>query len=366
MGFRFRKSFNLGLGFKVNLSKSGIGYSWGFPGYRITKTANGRTRKTYSIPGTGIGYVDEKSNKTQSRQTNSITNEQKQNHKKNDTCTIYDENKFSDVQDIESAKMKNFQPAEYKDFLRKISFNFFIKYFTFFLFLGLFITYLVYKSSSVWIFLGSLISLLSFIILKIFARIKIEYDFEDESETAYQEYVDVWKELKKSNRVWQISRKAKVVDTKNMYGAKDAIERNKLKISFRLPWYLKSNISAPVLYFKKVTLILLPDKVLIISKFRAGAVNQKNVNMRFYNDGFIEDEAKPKDSEIITQQWLHPNKSGGPDQRYRDNRQLPVYRYSYVDINSPEGINELVMVTNTKISERLSSFYQKYIESLNL
>lgn len=50
MGLRFRKSINLGGGFRINLSKSGVGYSWGVKGYRVTKTASGRTRKTYSIP----------------------------------------------------------------------------------------------------------------------------------------------------------------------------------------------------------------------------------------------------------------------------------------------------------------------------
>ena len=54
MGFRYRKSINLGGGFRINLSKSGVGYSWGTKGYRITKTASGKTRSTYSIPGTGI------------------------------------------------------------------------------------------------------------------------------------------------------------------------------------------------------------------------------------------------------------------------------------------------------------------------
>ena len=37
MGFRYRKSINLGGGFRINLSKSGIGYSWGVRGYRVTK-----------------------------------------------------------------------------------------------------------------------------------------------------------------------------------------------------------------------------------------------------------------------------------------------------------------------------------------
>ncbi len=57
MGFRFRKSIDvLGL-FRINFSKSGISFSYGLPGYRVTKMANGKTRKTVSIPGTGISHV---------------------------------------------------------------------------------------------------------------------------------------------------------------------------------------------------------------------------------------------------------------------------------------------------------------------
>ncbi len=59
MGLRYRKSINLGGGFRINLSKSGVGYSWGVKGYRITKTAKGTIRRTASIPGTGISYVHE-------------------------------------------------------------------------------------------------------------------------------------------------------------------------------------------------------------------------------------------------------------------------------------------------------------------
>ena len=70
MGFRYRKSINLGGGFRINLSKSGVGYSWGVKGYRVTKTAKGTTRKTASIPGTGISYVQETGkNKSRRRRT---------------------------------------------------------------------------------------------------------------------------------------------------------------------------------------------------------------------------------------------------------------------------------------------------------
>ena len=40
MGLRFRKSIKLGGGFRLNLSKSGVGYSWGTKGFRISKSVS--------------------------------------------------------------------------------------------------------------------------------------------------------------------------------------------------------------------------------------------------------------------------------------------------------------------------------------
>lgn len=59
MGFRVRKSVKLPFGMRMNFSKSGVSYSWGVKGARVTKTAKGTTRTTLSIPGTGISYVTE-------------------------------------------------------------------------------------------------------------------------------------------------------------------------------------------------------------------------------------------------------------------------------------------------------------------
>ena len=56
MGVRFRKSIKLGGGVRVNISKSGIGYSVGTKGARITKSAKGGVYGTVSAPGTGMSY----------------------------------------------------------------------------------------------------------------------------------------------------------------------------------------------------------------------------------------------------------------------------------------------------------------------
>lgn len=70
MGFKFRKSIKMGP-VRVNLSKSGVGYSVGGKGFRVTKKAGGGTRTTVGIPGTGISYSTSSSKKKTSSHSNS-------------------------------------------------------------------------------------------------------------------------------------------------------------------------------------------------------------------------------------------------------------------------------------------------------
>lgn len=62
MGRRFRKSIKLGP-LRINLSKSGVGYSVGNKFYRVTKKADGGYRTTSTLPGTGLSNVTEYSAK---------------------------------------------------------------------------------------------------------------------------------------------------------------------------------------------------------------------------------------------------------------------------------------------------------------
>lgn len=66
MGIRFRKSKNFGP-FRVNVSKSGVSYSVGTKGTRITKRADGKIQTTTSIPGTGVSNVTVYDNTTPTR-----------------------------------------------------------------------------------------------------------------------------------------------------------------------------------------------------------------------------------------------------------------------------------------------------------
>jgi hypothetical protein len=63
MGMRFRKTVDMGNGMKMTISPSGVSYSMGQSkdgiNMRVTKLANGKTRTTTTIKGTGLSYVQE-------------------------------------------------------------------------------------------------------------------------------------------------------------------------------------------------------------------------------------------------------------------------------------------------------------------
>ena len=55
MGWSYRKRLKFGP-FRINLSRSGIGTSWGIRGFTVTHSSTGRRYLTLSLPGTGLSW----------------------------------------------------------------------------------------------------------------------------------------------------------------------------------------------------------------------------------------------------------------------------------------------------------------------
>lgn len=56
MGFRFRKSFKIAPGVRVNVGKKSVGISAGVKGARVSVNSSGRKTTTVGLPGTGLSY----------------------------------------------------------------------------------------------------------------------------------------------------------------------------------------------------------------------------------------------------------------------------------------------------------------------
>lgn len=341
MGFRYRKSINLGGGFRINLSKSGVGYSWGTKGYRITKTASGKTRRTYSIPGTGLSYVSETGQNRNSQRNRSQNNAP--GYRPTTTEPAYQQ-PFGE-QRIESAEIKNFQSAEFGNITsaieRTLKMN---KWGTILLW-----CVLLAAGNPAFILLPIIGG-----VLKVMARSKgavnLEYDFDVEKEEEHDRRVGAWIILAEGAKEWQVLTETYNSNTKVHAGAGRSLNRVPCTIKKTSPYYLKTNVDLIQIKLKKEILLILPDKVFIIRGTKVGAVNYDDLQIQVSSINFVESEPVPKDAQVIGQTWQFVNKNGTPDKRYKDNRQLPICLYGVVKLRSASGINVEMHVSNIQKS----------------
>lgn len=79
MAMRFRKSVSLGKGARINVSKSGVGASFGAKGVRYSAHSSGRRTTSVGIPGTGLYHISSKGgggHKLSSRSSGGMTETQ--------------------------------------------------------------------------------------------------------------------------------------------------------------------------------------------------------------------------------------------------------------------------------------------------
>jgi hypothetical protein len=338
MGLRFRKSINLGGGFKINLSKSGIGYSFGAKGYRITKKANGGTRHTASIPGTGISYVHETGS--------AFKRHPNKNNGNGNSSQSPEETNVYDTKEISNASVKEIHSAGMEDIIdcanKSLKLN---KYST----IGLIVSALL-GFAYPFFFLITVGCFIWKIYIKKNGIVDLDYTIDDEQRAEIDARMSPLKKIASSNKIWRITQSSSVIDRKYSSGASSTIKRISCLSSRTLPFPFNSNEEAICFKSGKETLIFLPDKFFIIQSGTVGALSYSDLTSTVSGTRFVESETVPSDAKIVDRTWKYVNKSGGPDKRFSDNRQLPVCLYGELTLRSKNDcVNTVLMFSNSDI-----------------
>ena len=341
MGFRFRKSINLGGGFRINLSKSGVGYSWGVPGYRVTRTAGGKRRKTYSIPGTGLSYSETIGPR------NSGSNGGNSNSNRNNYVPQPQNNSaYAEVEhSIETADIQNFREANLdtisKTMEKTIRIN---KWGTGLLWCGL-----LACGNPVFVFLP-IIGIILKILVHRSGKVDLTYDLDPEKTEEHYRRVSAWEILQEGKKEWQILSEQHNSNTKVNAGASRSIKREKCTITKKTPFYLKTNVDVIQIKLKKETLLVMPDRFFIVRGSKVGFENYDDIYIETSSTQFVESESVPRDAQVVGHTWQYVNKNGTRDRRYSNNRQFPICLYGVVTIHSSSGINVELHVSNIQKS----------------
>jgi len=350
MGFRYRKSINLGGGFRINISKSGIGYSWGVKGYRVTKLASGGTRTTLSVPGTGLSWVE---NENKKRVNNDSIKKDKSEKDKSYAYSI--ENASAD--EIVSAKEQDFIDA----IKRYIKINNGLTILT--IVIGIVCIFVAVNATTVAGIVMFLIFLAALIYKIIYAtkyKVEADYEYDDFGGKRIEIVKHLINILQSNNKLWQINDVYTNERTRVHGGATQSLVRCGIKIINETPPFLKTNAECYFAKLKKEKIYILPDKIIIINGNKIGAIDFSDLRIKCERTRFLEKIAPP-DAEIVGETWQYVNKNGTPDKRFKNNYKLWECRYGEISFMAGSGLNVLLQCSNIKKVDEFNNVLKKLL-----
>lgn len=181
----------------------------------------------------------------------------------------------------------------------------------------------------------------------------ILYDLEPEAAAAYEKVTQTFDVMVACAAKWHVDAGGAVHDLhawKRNAGASHLVDKKPTTFGYELPRVLRSNITPPVMAVGKERLYFLPDLVLVVHEGKVGAVAYDSLQIRWQDSRFIEEGEVPRDAQVVSETWKHPNKSGGPDRRFANNHRIPICLYESIHLTSGNGLNELLEVSRTGVT----------------
>jgi hypothetical protein len=171
------------------------------------------------------------------------------------------------------------------------------------------------------------------------------YELEDDAARRYKQLHEGFDSLGTCGGKWRIEAQGATRDQKHHAGATSLISRKSILLTKGQPPFVKTNIEVPTIPLGRRTLWFFPDRILVFEATGVGAVRYEDAHIARTSSRYIEDAAVPADAKVVGHTWKYVNKGGGPDKRFKDNRQLPIAQYEQVHLTSANGLNELLQVS---------------------
>ncbi len=180
------------------------------------------------------------------------------------------------------------------------------------------------------------------------------YNVDDDYQRRVTELTAAFDRLAECSAKWHVQASGAIYDTtirKRNAGASRLLKRATTGLAYRLPAVIRSNATPPVMQVGKQSLYFFPDVILIENGSRFGAIAYGNLAVRVEPSRFIEEDSVPRDAQIVDHTWRFPNRNGGPDRRFNNNRQLPVCLYDSLYLTSPQGLNEVLQFSRVGLAD---------------
>jgi hypothetical protein len=174
----------------------------------------------------------------------------------------------------------------------------------------------------------------------------IMYDLDDHVVAPFQTFAQEFDKLATASRIWNVETAGRTDDWKRNAGASHLITRKLARLSYGVPRVIKTNVDLPCIEGGRQNIYFLPDIVLVTEGNRAGAVSYEQLVILWSNTVFLEDDGVPTDAQVVGQTWQYVNKKGGPDRRFKNNRQIPKVLYQQMGVQGTGGLQKILQVSH--------------------
>jgi DNA polymerase-3 subunit epsilon len=176
--------------------------------------------------------------------------------------------------------------------------------------------------------------------------------------------VDSFEALGKSAGIWRINAEGDVTSThqyKVNSGASAVIQRATATVRLTGPKVLVTNIAVPTIVSGRHSLHFLPDRLLVADGRTFASVSYAALDTQVSATRFIESGRVPRDGEQVDTTWQYVNVKGGPDRRFKNNRQLPVMLYGRLTLTSPDGLRWIVDASQRQRTEQVGETLKRAV-----
>jgi len=390
MGLRFRQSFQLFPGVRLNLSKSGVSASFGVPGATVNVGRRG-VRSTRGIPGTGLSHtthhgISEPAGQgprwpdnpdtpvflprspggrpmsspaywqaTDMREIGSASVEQLTSHSLIELRDLIAHARTQRHEiEFDLLEARSLHQSESNELGRRQRsfFRFFYKRRIAELEAALPNSTAEIERLEAW--LES-------------TRIEIDFETSVAAKKAYAALVRAFETLRGSARVWDITSDRATHRVIERTSASRLLTRHPAAVEFSSSDLVK--FEGRPMRFQNVNgedILLYPGVAMMPRADGAFAlIDLRELQSEFHTVQFIEDEAVPADANVVGQTWAKVNKDGSPDRRFRDNYRIPICLYGRLLFTTPGGVEEEYQFSNAEAAGNFARAFDAYKAALS-
>ena len=354
MGWYLRKSFSFGP-LRLNLSKSGLGYSFGVKGARIGSGPRGN----YVHMGRyGLYYRQYfNQNTTNGTPVHAIPVTPTEPPVVGTIIPTADVSQFQDssAEELLSYIREQHQKMVLAPWVSAAA--------------GLIVVGMLTREVALWL-IASCIGLTvvaHFVINRFDAgrkRVTLGYALDESARAQYDSLLESMKVLFSSNRIWRVITSDRSLDTKYTAGASEIISRKSAAITMRPPPHVEVDVPVWNMGLNDQSLYFFPDRVLVYQGGQIGAVPYADFNATTSTTRYVESEGVPSEARVVGTTWRYTNKGGGPDRRFANNPQIPVAEYAQIVLRSKSGLNFLLHCSNVTAAHKFVSGLSGYCSTV--